>query len=154
MQPSQAYYGTSVTTTSPTATRKYLWPDCERTRLRHSCLHFWACLNNSIIVVQIGHTFNPKPHYNSSYLNGKNPEPLRYTNAAQTIIAQANANAAQANRADGGASQFSGSAMGRAGAAIMGNASQTLTVKSPMNGLLPNSFKTALEEIEDEIIQL
>lgn len=81
------------------------------------------------------------------------PEPLRYTNAAQTIIAQANANAQAAQRVDG-QSQMSGSAMGRAGAAIMGQASQTLSIKSPQNGLLPNSFKTALEEIEDEIIAL
>ena len=94
--------------------------------------------------VQIGHAFNPKPHYNSSYLNGQKPEPLRYTNA--TIIGEA--------RKDDATSKLSGSAMGRAGAAIMGQASQTLSIKSPMGGMLPNSFKTALEEIEDEIIAL
>ena len=44
--------------------------------------------------------------------------------------------------------------MGRAGLAIMGASNQTLSVKSPTNGLLPNSFKTALEEIEDEILEL
>lgn len=49
---------------------------------------------------------------------------------------------------------MSGSAMGRAGAAIMGGSNATLSVKSPQNSLLPNSFKTALEEIEDEILEL
>ena len=44
--------------------------------------------------------------------------------------------------------------MGRAGAAIMGQSNQTLSIKSPNTGLLPNSFKTALEEIEDEINEL
>ena len=41
--------------------------------------------------------------------------------------------------------------MRRTGAAIM-SPSGTLSVLSPNRHLLPNSFKTALEEIEDEIL--
>ena len=95
--------------------------------------------------MQIGHAFNPRPHYNSSYLNGKQPEPLRYTNA--TIIGEL-------RKENDTVSKLSGSAMGRAGAAIMGGQSQTLSVRSPTGGMLPNSFKTPLEEIEEEIIAL
>ena len=36
----------------------------------------------------------------------------------------------------------------------MGSSNPTLSIKSPTNGMLPNSFKTALEEIEDEIENL
>ena len=43
--------------------------------------------------------------------------------------------------------------MGRAGAAIM-SPSATLSVFSPKGSQLPNSFKTALEDIEDQILQL
>lgn len=46
------------------------------------------------------------------------------------------------------------SALSRVGATIMGHSNGALTVQSPRNGLLPNSFKTALEEIEDEILAL
>ena len=44
--------------------------------------------------------------------------------------------------------------MGRAGAAIMSPLASTLSVFSPKASQMPNSFKTALEDIEDQILQL
>lgn len=48
---------------------------------------------------------------------------------------------------------LSQSTMSRAGALMM-NSNYNLSVQSPNNKMLPNSFKTALEEIEEEILDL
>ena len=62
--------------------------------------------------VQIGHAFNPKPHYNSSYLNGQKADPVRYANSI-SVIAEAR------NRAEN-SSKLSGTIMERAGQQMMG----------------------------------
>lgn len=110
--------------------------------------------------VNIGHVIAPIPRYNSSYLNGKQQE-LRYPKQTENIIGSTtNGNASPLKNDDSKSktnqTKFISSlgVMGRAGVAIMGsNASNSLGfgATTPGSKLLPNSFKTAIEEVEDEI---
>lgn len=99
------------------------------------------CIIFNIQIVKIGHMISPIPRYNSSYLNnsvthGRNSPGVI---GASTMLSPA--------LAAGKSSTIS-----RAGASILNNSNQNLQFTRTSNSkLLPNSFKTALEEVEDEI---
>ena len=84
---------------------------------------------------------SPIPRYNSSYLNngvathGRNsPGVIGATNMSPAL------------------GMGKSSTISRAGASILNNSNQNLKFTRTSNSkLLPNSFKTALEEVEDEI---
>jgi hypothetical protein len=94
-------------------------------------------------VVKMGHLISPMPRYNSSYLNGKKSDfGFKSTNPG-VIGANILSPGGKSNR------------LSRAGASILNNSNGNFQFAQSSNShLLPNSFKTALEQVEDEIIAL
>lgn len=90
-----------------------------------------------LIVVVIGHKFNPAPIYNSSYLNGHNQ-------ARRDVFTNSVGPGPQI-QAVMDKTTLSQSTMSRAGAQMFNNSMFNLSVQSPNNKMLPNSFITALE---------